>query len=311
MRMTHVRSAIATLGLLTVSSLPAIAGAHTWDVNEVFSNADGTIQFVELREANGTPNEVNVGGQPLRSNLRPTYTIPGGARVPPTSNKFLLFATAACATLPGMPTPDYIFPAGMTPYFFVSGDSVRYGPPYDTFTFGPVPTNGTQSVNKIGGVQVNSPTNYAGATGSVNASGPPAVPDGTAGSTPVTATKLNQAGSSLSISWDTTTCTGSTSTSLLYGEGSDLPATLGGAFSLAGSQCALGGSSPFVWNPAPNALDGSGLIWWLLVKRNAGNTTEGSWGESDTGAERIGPGAGGSSGQCGVTGKDASNACGH
>ena len=32
-------------------------------MNEVFSDATGAIQFVELLEANGTPNEVNLGGR--------------------------------------------------------------------------------------------------------------------------------------------------------------------------------------------------------------------------------------------------------
>ncbi len=45
----------------------AVAGVHTWDVNEVFSNADGTIQFVELREAAGTANETGVGNGSLSS----------------------------------------------------------------------------------------------------------------------------------------------------------------------------------------------------------------------------------------------------
>jgi hypothetical protein len=44
-------------------------------------------------------------------------------------------------------------------------------------TFGPVPTNGTDSIDDTTGVGPNSPENYAGATGSVDAGGsPPSVP---------------------------------------------------------------------------------------------------------------------------------------
>ncbi len=32
---------------------PLLAGAHTWDVNEVFVNGDGSIWFIELREIGG------------------------------------------------------------------------------------------------------------------------------------------------------------------------------------------------------------------------------------------------------------------
>jgi hypothetical protein len=29
------------------------ASFHTWDINEIFSNADGSIQHIEMREAQG------------------------------------------------------------------------------------------------------------------------------------------------------------------------------------------------------------------------------------------------------------------
>ena len=57
------------------------------------------------------------------------------------------------------------------PFFDTAGDTVSFGT-YDSFTFGTVPTNGTDSLEKTG-VTTNSPTNYAGATGSVNAAPPP------------------------------------------------------------------------------------------------------------------------------------------
>ncbi|MFP6607219.1 MAG: hypothetical protein VCC19_11635, partial [Myxococcota bacterium] len=57
-----IRRLAFALGLwATCHAGPALAGIHTWDVNEVFSNADGTIQFVELWEAAGGAGEVNVG----------------------------------------------------------------------------------------------------------------------------------------------------------------------------------------------------------------------------------------------------------
>ncbi|HNO78579.1 MAG TPA: hypothetical protein PKN33_11015 [Phycisphaerae bacterium] len=169
LRQTKI-TAIAT-GLLTTA---AFGGAHTWDVNEVFSNHDGTIQFVELREANGTPNEVNVGGRPVSSDSTGNQFTIASAVASPTTNKHLLFATAAFAALPGAPTPDQIIPAGLVPFFNINGDTVRYNP-YDAFTFGAVPIDGVNSMNDGGIIAANSPTNYAGVTGSVDA-GPPPVP---------------------------------------------------------------------------------------------------------------------------------------
>src|SRR5436309_319590 len=99
---------------------------------------------------------------------------------------------------------------------------------------------------------VNSPTNYAGQTGSVDASPPPpGVPDGAPGSQPLRVTKVVPDGSSLSISFDTATCAGSSDHHILYGGKPELPAAAGGTFGVLGSACALGATSPYVWNPAP------------------------------------------------------------
>jgi hypothetical protein len=90
----------------------ARTGAHTWDVWEVFSNADGTVQFVEIREANGTNFETGIGGHTILANPSGTsFTIPTNV-ASPTANKSYLIATPAFAALPGAPTPDAIKPAG-------------------------------------------------------------------------------------------------------------------------------------------------------------------------------------------------------
>jgi len=125
----------------------------------------------------------------------------------------------------------------------------------------------------------------------------------------MTVSKLDAAGTSLSVTFDTATCSGVTNREIIYGERSQLPASPGGSFGLLGSACSVA-SSPFNWNPAPAPSGGTGLIWWLMTVRDASNR-EGSWGKGSDGQERVGPGAGGSSGQCGVTARALTNACGH
>jgi hypothetical protein len=161
--------------LLLAAAGPAFAGAHTWDVNEVFSNADGTIQFVELREAGGGAGETGVPGQTLSSDTQSVSPIGGGPLGGSTANKYFLIATAAFAALPGAPTPDAIIPAPSVPFFDTGGDTVDYGP-YDSLAFASAPINGILSLNRDLTTGTNSPTNYAGATGSVNASGPAPLP---------------------------------------------------------------------------------------------------------------------------------------
>lgn len=150
----------------------ASAGIHTWDVNEVFSNADGSIQFVELWESEAGSGEINVGNGSISSNTQ-NFAFGQGQVVGPTTNKYYLLATAGFAALPGAPAPDAIIPAGSLPFFNTAGDTVSFAV-YDDWTFGTVPTNGTDALDRVSGVGPNSPTNYAGVTGSVNASPPPA-----------------------------------------------------------------------------------------------------------------------------------------
>lgn len=171
--MQRINSQITT-GLtgiaLFLAAGSAYGGSHTWDVNELFSNADGTIQFVELKEANGTPGETGLTSQTLASDAE-SFTI-GGSIVGPTSNKFFLIATQAFADLPGAPTPDAIIPPGVIPFINISGDTITYGP-YDSLSFsgGQLPTDGINSLTDGAGAGVNSPTNYAGETASIDVSG--------------------------------------------------------------------------------------------------------------------------------------------
>jgi hypothetical protein len=167
------------LGLLLLfSTANAYAGIHTWDVVEVFSNFDGTIQYVELLDVGATGTEVGVGNGSLTSSLH-AISWANGAVTPPTAGKSYLIATAAFAALPGAPPPDVIIPAINVPFFNTAGDTVSFAG-VDALVFGAVPTNGTDSLDEATGVGANTPKNYAGFQGNVTAGGPPKVPTGSA-----------------------------------------------------------------------------------------------------------------------------------
>jgi hypothetical protein len=271
-------SLIPLLGVFLLASPSAFGGAHTWDVNELFTNADGTVQFVELREANGGNAESGVNGQGLKSLGFPANTITLLHAIDPnTANDFLLGGTAAFAALPGAPPLDFTIPNG---FLSVAGaERIHYGPGnpatqptlYDQLTYvaGGIPIDGINSYRDGGSTGANTPTNNAGTIGFVDLSpAPPGVPDGTGGSTPMLVTPLALDGSSLSIAWDTSVCTGDGQHHILYGDGSMLPTAPGNPFGLLGSVCSIGGTSPFVWNSVPTAADSTGILWWLIVVRD-------------------------------------------
>ena len=152
----------------------ASAGIHTWDVKEVFSNASGTIQYVELIERQLTGGaEINVGNSSITSAAK-SHTWANGQVAPPTATKSYLIASATFAALPNAPTPDVIIPVGKMPFFNPAGDTITFAGGIDSFTFGAVPTNGINSLDRDTGVGVNSPRNYAGASppGGINAAPP-------------------------------------------------------------------------------------------------------------------------------------------
>ncbi|MEE9128687.1 MAG: hypothetical protein V3T84_01620 [Phycisphaerales bacterium] len=163
----------ASIGLVGLAGSPAMAASHSWRINEIFSNADGTIQFIEMKECCGFDNETGLLNKWVRSKTTRNMFIFPANLVGPTGHKHLLLATAAFATLPGAPTPDYIIPAG---FFAIEGDSIEYWfYTAATLTFGPgeLPTDCITSLHDGGDdpnfTGPNSPTNYADETGSINA----------------------------------------------------------------------------------------------------------------------------------------------
>ncbi len=167
-----------TLG--TVASLsfavtaPVMAGSHSWDIVEVFSNASGSIQFVELEECCSMPNETGLLNKIVMSaatgeQLTFTANLPAGS----TANAHLLLGTAAYAALPGAVAPDYIIVPGFFSTIAEAAPGIEYHV-YDDFVFsaGMLPLNGKDSLHRSGPGYVsgaNSPTNFAGESGNVDA----------------------------------------------------------------------------------------------------------------------------------------------
>jgi hypothetical protein len=149
---------------------PALGGSHLWVINEVFSNADGTIQFIEMHETNGAAGETQLQGKwVLSDGTEAQFFFP--ADLPPnsTANAYLLLATPGFAALPGAPTPDYIIEEN---FFSLVQDTLTYWLyPTATLTFGPstLPLDGIRSLSQAGTTAVNSPTNFDDETGTVDA----------------------------------------------------------------------------------------------------------------------------------------------
>lgn len=172
--MTLLACVLASLAVSSPAAEPEPPGSHLWIVNELFSNADGTVQFVELWECCGSSIETQMAGKDVFSDAS-SFTFPANL-TGDTAYRFLLLGTAGYAALSGVPAPDYVIPDG---FFSAQGDTVRWHIyPNATVSFDPgaFPLGSLHSLNHDGTTGINSPTNYAGETGMVNLVSAPALP---------------------------------------------------------------------------------------------------------------------------------------
>src|SRR6266508_5566136 len=118
-----MRAVLATLLSLFAALVAPAAWAtfHTYQIDELFSNADGTVQFVVLREVAGANGQNLLGGRALISTSgggTTTYTFPKdtGYEMSPAPTAFtrVLIATQGFAAL-NLVKPDYVVPNGFLP----------------------------------------------------------------------------------------------------------------------------------------------------------------------------------------------------
>jgi serralysin len=169
-----MRVLLPTLSIFVLLTPDAArATFHLWDITEVYSNADGSVQFIELFTSANSQDEL--AGHLLESDLE-TYAFPTdldpdelGNGNNATANQHMLIATPAFASQPGAVTPDFVLDG---PTFFDFVDDLLDFAGVDSFgwTSGELPTNGVDSLNEplgsnVRSVGVNSPTNFAGEVG--------------------------------------------------------------------------------------------------------------------------------------------------
>jgi hypothetical protein len=157
---TSIRVIALLAGMFFATS--AHAAHHLWALTEIYSNASGSTQFVEMFCPDA--NEQGLGAFSLSST---THSINFVTNLPSsaTANTWVLCATSNFASLPGGITPDYLIPSN---FFPTGGGTINYASGTNVWNYGVVPTNGVNALQRDGSSAVNSPHNFAGASGSVN-----------------------------------------------------------------------------------------------------------------------------------------------
>jgi len=155
---------VAALVALAVVASTANAAFHMFRITAIFSNADGSVQFVVLRECCGSDGEHLWNGIMLRATgggATNTLAFPRNLPTGETAGKSVLVATQGFADL-GLIAPDYIMPANFLP---TGGGTLNYAG-VSQITFGAMPTDGRMLLAN-GTPAPNSASNFAGQTASV------------------------------------------------------------------------------------------------------------------------------------------------
>lgn len=149
-------------------AMPHVAQAtfHTFVVDQLYSSADGEIQFIVLRE------NANANGQHLLANHvitasgggTRTFRIPTDLPNSSTAGRQVLFASDGYVTLrataaPNLPAPDYTIP---NRFLATDGGFVDFAG-IDRLTYASLPADGSNARHGSGGIAVNQARNYSGA----------------------------------------------------------------------------------------------------------------------------------------------------
>lgn len=171
-RTLHV-AAIAIASVFACQS--AQAAFHLWQIKEIYRNADGSVQFIELFTSSDSQQFLSgqtILLQTLTGTTLDTFSF-GGNSSAPTGGHHLLIGTANIGTIYGV-TPDFTY---TTANFDVIGGAdrrINFAGNSDIESIVDLPTNGSQSINGLVAVgnpaRINaqaSPTNFAGQTASI------------------------------------------------------------------------------------------------------------------------------------------------
>jgi hypothetical protein len=158
---------------------PNVARAtfHVWAVTELYSSADGSVQFIKLTNNSIFTTEYFLGGHVITCTGPPgitnTFTFPTNLPAVSTLNKTFLIGTTNLANVPGGLTPDYVF-TNKGPFLFLNSGVANtvgiVGSVETPAVYTNLPADGVSSLVGSGSSLVlatNSPMNFSGQTNSI------------------------------------------------------------------------------------------------------------------------------------------------
>lgn len=162
---------ILSAAVALAAAAPASATFHLWRISEVYTNADGSVQFIEFFTTSsfqqfllGEQLQASTEGTPEM-----TYTFPANLPVgvgESTADRHFLFASPGFEAVAGI-APDYEW-TGILSFINVGGNDFVELVGADGISLANLPTDGTLSLlGDAVTTAVPTPTNFAGETGTI------------------------------------------------------------------------------------------------------------------------------------------------
>ena len=160
---------VAGVLLLALNAMqPAQADFDQWRISEIFSNEDGTVQYIEMQTT--ASNQINLSGlslTALNANGQQRGSILFSANLTgQTANKRVLIATPGFVTSTGL-SADLQIPAG---FLSTEGGTIRFATTVSSvaYTASQLPRNGVQAIDGSATAVAPTPTNFAGLSATVS-----------------------------------------------------------------------------------------------------------------------------------------------
>jgi serralysin len=155
--------------VVVLAAFPARATFHLWRINEVFSNADGSVQFIELHDDFAFENLIaghHVFAE-AGATILATFAFPANLPTTDTAGHDLLLATPGFLAAAGV-APDDEIPAGFID--LAQATTIDYDA-LDAFPLAGLPTDGVNALHRDAPnppvVGPATPTNFSGEVGSL------------------------------------------------------------------------------------------------------------------------------------------------
>jgi len=160
---THILRALVAAPLLAAATLAYAA----FQFEQIYSNEDGTVQYIVLHETAGVDGQQAMRGLTLTSThagVSKTYVFTNDLPSSQTAGKRVLIATQGFAAL-GLVIPDYVIPNE-----FIASDAATLSfAGSDQLGYPLLPTDGINALARSGATIPNVATNFGGAAASASA----------------------------------------------------------------------------------------------------------------------------------------------